>query len=192
MSESFDLDAPDRFTAGTVGPPGQRTFFLQARQGSALVTLKAEKEQVGALSEYLAGLLARLPEGAQGLRPLDMGLVEPIEPVWAVGSLGAGYDEARDRVLIVATEVVPTEDGDDADDAEPGNGEEEEEAAETEAASPDAATARFSLTRGQAAAFVNRARSLVKAGRPTCPMCGRPKDPSGHVCPSSNGHVVHF
>jgi uncharacterized repeat protein (TIGR03847 family) len=188
VSESFDLDAPDRFTAGTVGPPGQRVFYLQARQGKMLVTLKAEKEQVGALGEYLAGLLARLPEGAPGLRPLDMALVEPIEPAWGVGSLGAGYDDGRDRVLIVAGERLAEAEDDEDDD---GENDRPEASAEEETPDPEAATARFSITRGQAAAFVERARALVKAGRPTCPMCGRPKDPSGHVCPSSNGHVVH-
>ena len=74
MSESVELPAPDHFTAGTVGPPGQRTFFLQARDEATLLTLKVEKEQVAALAEYLAGLLARMPVDAASV-PQEIDLV---------------------------------------------------------------------------------------------------------------------
>lgn len=168
MSRSFDLEAPDRFTAGAVGPPGQRLFYLQGRQGRRVVTLKCEKEHVGALAEHLAGMLAKLPSGAGGQSPDDLALVEPVAAVWAVGSLGVGYDEAHDRLVIVAGELV---DEDKEPHAEP-------------------ASARFAITRAQAAAFVQRARGLVRAGRPICPLCSGPMDASGHVCPRSNGHVV--
>jgi uncharacterized repeat protein (TIGR03847 family) len=167
MNESFELHAPDHFAAGAIGPPGQRVFYLQAREGAVLVTLKAEKEQIGALAEYLAGLLARLPVTGGGAAP-DASLVEPIAPAWAVRSLGVGYDEDGDRVIIVAEELV-----------------EEEEAAAHEV---EGASARFHVSRRQAAAFVEQARSLVKAGRPSCPVCGRPMNATGHVCPRSNGH----
>jgi uncharacterized repeat protein (TIGR03847 family) len=103
--------------------------------------------------------------------------------VWAVGALGLGYDESSDRLVVVANEAIEQEEGDG------------EEAGETETreapAAPEGATARFLITRAQAAAFVERARALIKAGRPTCPMCQQPKDPAGHICPRSNGHVVH-
>ena len=56
---------------------------------------------------------------------------------------------------------------------------------------PDAGMARFSLTRGQVASFVVRAATLVAAGRPPCPLCGRPLDPEGHVCIKTNGHNPH-
>lgn len=166
MSDSFDLETPDHFTAGTVGVPGQRTFYLQVREARALVTLKIEKEQVGTLGEYLGALLANLRAVTDEI-PDDLALLEPVEPAWAVGSIAVGYDEERDRVLIVATETV-----------------------EDEESGAQAATARFRLTRAQAAAFVDRVRALVKAGRPLCPLCSRPKDPEGHACPRSNGHVV--
>ena len=172
MSESFELDGPEHFTAGAVGGPGQRVFYLQARQGRALVTLKCEKEQVAALGEYLAGLIAKLPAGATTAPEVGPGaLLEPLEAAWPVASLGVGYDEGRDRIVVVANEQV-----------------EEEEEGGPPAAEP--ASARFAITRGQAAAFVERARALIKAGRATCPMCGEPKDPAGHVCPRANGHVV--
>lgn len=165
MSASFDLEKPDHFTVGTLGPPGQRVFYLQASEAGTVVTLKAEKEQVRALGAFLAKLLDKLAAGG-GRVPAGPALLEPALPAWAVAALEVGYDEPRDRVVIVATEFR----------------EEEEET--------QAATARFLITRDQAAAFVERARDLMKAARPICLMCTEPIDPGGHVCPRANGHVV--
>jgi uncharacterized repeat protein (TIGR03847 family) len=165
VSGSFELDGPDHFTTGAVGEPGDRVFYLQAREGPRLVTLKVEKEQVRALAQYLGGLLARLPAAA-GQVPDDVDLLEPIEPEWAIGSIGVGYDETRDRIVIETSEL-------------------QEEETEDEPAS-----ARFRITRGQAAAFVQRAEELMRAGRPLCPLCTRPMDAAGHVCPRKNGHVA--
>jgi uncharacterized repeat protein (TIGR03847 family) len=164
VGPSFDLDAPDHFTAGAVGPQGERVFYIQARQDGRLVTLKSEKEQIRALGTYLAQLLDKLPTASEP-GPDSVELLEPVDPAWPVASLGLGWDEDRERVIVVAESVV------------------EEEGEE-------AATARFAITRAQATAFAERAEALVKAGRPICPMCTQPKDPAGHVCPRSNGHVV--
>jgi uncharacterized repeat protein (TIGR03847 family) len=161
---SFDFDAPDHFTAGTVGPQGERVFYIQGRQRGRLATLKSEKEQVRALATYLAQLLDKLPTASEA-PPDSVELLEPVEAAWPVASLGLGWDEERQRIVVVAESVVE-EEGDEA------------------------ATARFAITRAQATAFVERAEALVKAGRPICPMCSQPKDSSGHVCPRSNGHVV--
>lgn len=165
MRESFELTQPEHFTCGAVGEPGQRVFFIQARQGRRLVTLKSEKEQVRALGEYLAELLEKLPGGAAGTPP-DAALVEPVEPAWPIGSIALGFDDATRRIEIVATAVAEDE------DEEP-------------------PTAKFSVTREQAAGFAARAEALMKGGRAICPMCSQPKDPGGHVCPRSNGHIVH-
>jgi uncharacterized repeat protein (TIGR03847 family) len=195
MAASYDFEAPDFFTTGTVGQPGRRIFYLQARESGRVVTLKLEKEQVGALAEYLAKLLADLPK--PGPLPSDMALLEPVAEEWVVGSLGVAYDESADRILIVAEELTEQdEEEEDEDDAEEGEEEPEEaEAAEPATAeateSPDTAKARFRLTRPQAAAFVERARSLVQSGRPICRTCGLPIDPDGHPCPGTNGHVRH-
>ena len=200
MSESFDFSTPDLFTVGTIGPPGQRVFYLQAREGDVLVTLKCEKEQVRVLGEYLGRLLERLAtptaSGAQ-----DLALVEPVTPAWVVGSIGVGYDEGADRVVLAIEEVR------EAQEEEEGAEETEEEAEEdTEieievevegqaqdegqeaAGESDRASARLRVTRAQVAAFVERARALVEAGRPTCRFCGRPMNPGGHRCARTNGH----
>ncbi len=178
MSESFEMLAPDYFTTGAVGEPGQRVFYLQGRQARTVVTLKVEKEQISALADYVAGLLAKLPEA--GSAGTELPLLEPVDPAWAVGALGLGYDESSDRVVVVANEATEREDEED----------ESTEGQEAEEEPAEGATARFLITRAQAAAFVDRARALVKAGRPICPMCSQPKDPEGHHCPRSNGHAV--
>ena len=194
MSQSFDFATPDLFTAGTIGPPGQRVFYLQAREGNTLVTLKCEKEQVRVLGEYLGRLLERLapPASASGT---DLALVEPVTPSWIVGSIGVGYDETSDRVVLVieeAREQEGTETEESEREAEPEvqseaepEPEDEEEAAADEG---DRASGRVHLTRLQVAAFVERARGLVESGRPTCRLCGRPMNPGGHRCARTNGH----
>jgi uncharacterized repeat protein (TIGR03847 family) len=168
VSPSFELKAPDHFTAGAVGTPGQRVFYLQAHEAGTVVTLRCEKEHVSGLGEYLAGLLTRLP-AAEASPPGDpQPLHAPLSTAWSVGRIGVGYDERHDRIVVEANEAVESDDE----------------------AGAESATARFHLTRGQATAFVERARTLVKAGRPICPMCGQPRD-SGHACPRSNGYIAH-
>jgi len=161
--DSFDLEDPELFTAGAVGQPGQRVFYLQARQGRRLVTLKCEKEHVRGLGDYLAGMLEKLPEAGRTTGSLD--LVDPVEPAWAVAAIAVGYDEANDRIVVSVRQFIE-EEGDEP------------------------ATGRFVITRAQAAAFVERARELMQASRPICPLCNLAIDPSGHVCPRTNGHVV--
>jgi uncharacterized repeat protein (TIGR03847 family) len=172
---SFEIDSPEHFTAGAVGPPGQRVFYLQSRDGGRLVTLKVEKEHVRALAEYLGGLLARVKGGPAAPRG-GAELIEPVEAAWDVGALAVGYDESQDRVVVEASELIETE---------------EEEEAAAGRPEPEPAMARFRITRAQAAAFVERAAELMKGGRPTCPVCSRPIDPEGHVCPRANGYMKH-
>ena len=175
---SFEVDSPDHFTAGAVGPPGQRVFYLQSREGDRLITLKVEKEHVRALAEYVGGLLARV-KGAAGAARGGAELIEPLEVAWDVGSLAVGYDESHDRVVVEASELIEVEEA------------EEEEGTPAPEREVEPAMARFRITRAQAAAFVERANELMKGGRPTCPVCSRPMDPEGHVCPRANGHVKH-
>lgn len=172
MSASFELDRPDRFAAGAVGPPGARVFFLQGEQDGRSVSLKLEKQQVAALCDYLAGILADLPAVPAG--PADAAtLVEPAAAEWVVGSLAVGYEQAGDHIVLVAEELVEV-----PDDPDP--------MVAAAAAVADPATARFHLSLGQVAAFIDVARAAVDAGRPTCPLCLAPMDPTGHACPRLN------
>ena len=165
MGTSFDLPEPDRFTAGAVGPPGQRVFYLQAGAEGHVVTLRLEKAQVAALAEYLASVLADLATPDPASIPGQLELAEPVVAEWVVGQIGVVFDEDRDRMVVQAEELL------------------EEEADDT-----DRGVARFALTRAQVASFVARAADLVAAGRPPCDLCGRPKDPEGHMCIKTNGH----
>jgi len=155
-----DLDAPDEFTVGTVGPVGDRVFMIQCRQGAELLTLKVEKQQVAVLASYLARIVREI--GRPGSLPQEVTFDADEEPAWVVGTIGVSYDDQSARIVVVAEELV----------------EDEEESS----------VAHFSLTLEQAAAFAIVATSLVEAGRPPCPLCGLPLDPSGHDCPRTNGH----
>ena len=164
MSSSFRFDEPEAFTAGAVGEPGARTFFLQAVEAGQVVSLKCEKPQVAALAQYLAELLADLPPVEPGLSPAALALTEPVLAEWIAGGMGVAWDEDEERFVIVVDELLP----DDSDEPP--------------------AVARFRLTAAQVAAFVPYAEELVGQGRPLCPLCGRPMDPDGHACPRTNGH----
>jgi len=161
MSSSFDLGEVDRLTVGTVGPPGQRVFYLQARAGAQVVSLRLEKTQVAALVAYLTAMLSDLP--APGPLPDEMDLIEPVLAEWIVGALGVNYDETSDRILVLAEEMV--EEGDEG-----------------------GASARVLATREQVAALAAHGAEVVASGRPPCPLCGQPLDPEGHVCVRLNGH----
>lgn len=161
MSSSFDIPEVDHLTAGAVGPPGQRVFYLQARNGTHVISLRLEKAQVAALVAYLAGMMADMPPPGD-IPSSGMDLIEPVVAEWVVGALGVTYDEDADRVLIVADELV--EEGDEG------------------------ARARISATREQVAALSVRGAEAVAAGRPPCPLCGQPLDPEGHMCARLNGH----
>ena len=174
MSASFDFPSVDRLTTGTIGPPGQRVFYLQARSGPQVVTLRIEKAQVAALAQYLADQLSDLPALDATELPTDLDLEEPVVAEWIVGSLGIALDDDSERITLVAEELVPGPDEDDEDDP----------------LSPDPGVARFGVTRAQVAAFIVRASQVVAAGRPPCPLCGRPLDPEGHVCVKTNGHAA--
>ena len=183
MSESFDLHDVDLLTVGTVGEPGSRVFYLQAKAGSELVTLKLEKQQVKALADSVQNVLADLPQ--PGDLPTAMDLIEPVQPAWAVAVLGLGYDEATDRIILVARAAgfIPDDDEEDEDEDDP-------LAAllgVSGLSGDEAASARFTATREQVAALAIRGRLLVESGRPPCPVCGYPLE-SGHVCPRLNGH----
>jgi len=166
MSTSFEIPEVDVITTDAIGPPGQRVFYLQARQGTQVVSLRLEKSQVSALVTFLETLLSDLPTPDDV--PDEMALTEPVVAEWVVGSLGVSYDEDADRIVVVAEELVA---GDDLVDEV-----------------PQAAHARITATRGQIAALARRGGEVVEAGRPPCPLCSQPVNPEGHMCIRLNGH----
>lgn len=204
MSGSFDFERLDGFVAGAVGPPGARTFYLQARVGNDVVAFKMEKEQVAMLGHYLGQVVTTLG-GAEPDRDVT-GLVEPVEARWVVGTLSAGVDEETRTVHITAEELQVDEVGEgfteefDLDDEFEDDLEDDldddlddtvlddaiAETLEELLGIEDGRTARFVLTLAQAAAFAEVAAELVAAGRPPCRLCGRAMEPGGHDCPRWN------
>jgi uncharacterized repeat protein (TIGR03847 family) len=179
-------DPPERFVAGTVGEPGQRTFFLQARGQGRLTSVALEKQQVQLLAEQVERLLdeVRRVSGTDPLAELeDPGEVDlaplelPIEEEFRVATLALGWDPRIDRVVIVAQAGA---DGTEA--AAPAIDDEDEADSE----GPD--VLRVRLTAAMAREFAGRAQAVVAAGRPPCPFCALPLDPAGHVCPRQNGY----
>ena len=167
----FIFDDPDRFVAGTLGEPGERAFYLQARKGGALVSVGLEKIQVAALAQRLDDLLDAVEAPAAPPPADDQGLEEPVVELFRVGAMALAWDAGTEAVVIEAQ--TPTEDGDYAelpDDAEDG---------------PD--LLRIRITAEDARGFVRRAEALLGAGRPACPFCGEPLDPQGHFCVRGNG-----
>ena len=173
----IELDPVDRITAGAVGPPGQRVFYLQGRQSDRLVTVGVEKQQVELLSASLVEILARAgKETGQGPPEEEMDLEEPVLPEWRAGRLSIGYDEERDLVLLECEEYVAA-----ADDAD-------EEEAEPRPTDTEPGRIRFWASREQALALARHGAAVAAAGRPRCELCGNPMDPEGHICPALNGH----
>jgi uncharacterized repeat protein (TIGR03847 family) len=190
----YDYGLPDRFVAGTVGQPGNRTFFLQARRGSAIVSVALEKVQVQVLAERMAILLAevarrgvRVPEalapGDDDTAPLD----EPLLEAFRVGTMTLAWDGESDEIIVEAR-ARPEEDEDEEDEeGDEGDDDEPLEVADDDPDGPDLVRVRLTPTRARA--FAERALRTVAAGRPPCPVCGQPLDPSGHLCPRRNGYV---
>jgi uncharacterized repeat protein (TIGR03847 family) len=179
------FDPPERFVVGTVGPPGQRTFFLQAREGNRLVTVALEKQQVAVLADRLDDLLDELMTSEAtknvipAVAPLDLDdtdpLEQPIEEEFRAGTMTLSWDSTDERIVIEvfpfveAAVVSPDQVGEDLTEPEP------EE------------VFLVRIPAGEARAFVKRVAQVVSAGRPDCPFCGQPIDPSGHLCVRANG-----
>lgn len=172
------FDNPERFVVGTVGQPGERTFFLQAKSGNRLISVALEKEQVNLLAERMTELLDQVAqvEGIEiknfapaDLEPLD----HPIEEEMRVGTIALGWNSKTSQVIVEAHGM--TEFLDDVPDLE-----------EDSESGPDVLRVRISgpYARG----FCTRAKAVVGAGRPNCPLCENPLDPRGHICPRANGY----
>lgn len=184
----FEYDPPERFVAGTVGEPGQRTFFLQASGNGRTTSVSLEKQQVLVLAERVEALLDEVvrrsageaavpavsPPAAEDNAPLE----SPVEEEFRVGTMALAWDP-DDEVVVIEAQAVTDDDGDDDDSESPLIDEDDENG-------PPLLRVRVSgtLARG----FVVRAQAVVSAGRPPCPFCGGPLDAAGHVCPRANGY----
>ena len=170
MSEHIELNPASHITVGTIGEPGNRTFYLQGSQGRNSISLIIEKQQASMLAEGLESLFRDLakerPELITPMEPgsyaVDLRLRQPLEALYRVGRLGLGYSEESHKVIIAAYELV----------------DEEEE--------PSLVSYWGSVEQMQA--LVPHVRSLIKSGRPICGNCGLPIDKDGHFCAKRNGY----
>jgi uncharacterized repeat protein (TIGR03847 family) len=183
-------DAPDRFVAGTVGQPGERAFFLQAREGNRITSVACEKQQVSVLAEHLDRVLDEVlrrsaggvdvPPASSKARDTDP-LDAPITEEFRVGSMTIAWDPSIDRIVIELFSNVDV-------DEESSN----QAPAASSAEEPDEIDADevfvVKITASYARDFVARAQALVASGRPSCPFCLQPIDPHGHICPRANGY----
>ncbi len=172
---------PDRFVAGTVGEPGDRTFYLQAADEDKVISVALEKEQVVVLTERLSALLDEVVRrlGADAPAEPDELVVDteplrsPVEQEFRVGTMGLGWD-VESRAIVVELLAVSEQEIDESvvlDDTDEG---------------PDAVRVFLSLE--QARAFAVRAARVISAGRRPCPLCAEPLGPKGHICPRQNGY----
>ena len=180
----YSYDPPDRFIAGTVGQPGQRTFYLQASASGRVTSVALEKVQVSQLAERLDELLdevlrrssgsAAVPAAAPAALADDGPLELPLLEDFRVGAIALAWDHDDERVIIEAQQEAdePIEPlSDDVPEDGPG-------------------VLRVRISAAAARAFSRRALALVSQGRPPCPLCGLPLDEAGHICPRQNGHRV--
>lgn len=189
-------DSPDRFVAGTVGQPGERTFFLQAREGNRITSVVVEKQQVSVLAEHLERVLDEILRRSSGQvdvpppvsraadnSPLDA----PITEEFRVGTMTIAWDPSANRVVIELFSNV-----DQAEDDETGDepaGADDPGAHEIDTGEVDAdEVIVVKISPAYARDFIARAQALVAAGRPACPFCLQPIDADGHICPRANGY----
>ncbi|MBW6435526.1 DUF3090 domain-containing protein [Actinoplanes hulinensis] len=186
------FEPPERFVAGTVGEPGDRTFYLQARGGGRVISVALEKVQVSLLAEKLEELLLEankrfgvtLPEVALTAGHDNEPLDTPVDEEFRVGTLGLAFDVDTSTVVIEAIEAGEP----DADLSGSPLDDEDDEEADDDEPDDDLDRLRVRLTPEATRAFIDRARRVVAAGRPPCPLCGQPLDPAGHLCPRHNGY----
>ena len=173
MSDEFEMfDQPDDFLPGSVGEPGNRVFYMQARDGHRVTSLRCEKEQVLALAQFLMRLV-----GDDGpVEPLGE-LIEPVTESFVVGNLLVSAEDADGSVVVVAEELVfVDEDDDDLFLDEPS----------FDDAAIEPRELRIRMSAAAARGFAQRAGRLMAGSRPICELCGRPIDPDGHACPRLN------
>jgi uncharacterized repeat protein (TIGR03847 family) len=160
--EWIELNQADFITVDTIGPPGQRTFYLQAAQDDLVITLVIEKEQAAAIAVAIGGALQQLEAIDEEVDLSGLDLVPPIEPLFRVGKLELGYDQERDMLVIAAEELT-------AEDEHGGR-------------------VRIWARHEQMAALARKAAVAVAAGRPICPLCDEVIEPDEeHVCVRDNG-----
>lgn len=178
-----EFDWPDRVVVGTIGRPGSRTFYLQVRSGTRVVSIALEKQQSALLAEKIDEILDQLitvegnPFSVPTRTPIELvdnDQLEAVQEHFRTGAMSLGWDPTTAQIVIEAYPITDADadaaaDADD-DDASDGDGADEDE------------MLLVRMPVGTARAFAKRTREIVGAGRPACPLCGYPMDADGHTC----------
>lgn len=175
----YEYDPAERFVCGTVGEPGERAFFIQARTGSRITSVGLEKIQAAALGDRVGAMLKEIKRANplisyEKLSSDNESLEQPIFEEFKIGVIGLSFSTDTEKVLVELQCVSETQP------------EDEELAVDDEEDAPD--LLRVALSLSQADAFAKRTAAVVGAGRLPCPFCGIPIDSNGHLCPRSNGY----
>ena len=169
----LDIDPCDHITSDAIGKPGQRVFYIQAFRAEKTYTVIIEKTQLLSMAVGVEKFLAEvarqnpnLEEAAADYVEEQMRINPPVDPMFRVGEIGLGYDQVRDRVVLLVRELL-------TEDQDPESG----------------AVIRFWCTREQIHKMARWGAEVTQRGRPLCPQCGQPMEPEGHFCPKKNGHL---
>ena len=176
----YEFNPVERFVAGTVGAHGERTFFIQARTGSRVVSVVVDKSQVIALGERTKIMLREIKKTdatiyVKAIEVDDAPLEQPIFEEFRAGVIAMAWDAENSLIVYELREMTSSDDK-----------EEDELVFDENDLISD--LLRVHVSPSQAAAFAKRCLSLANAGRTPCPFCGIPIDPTGHLCPRSNGY----
>lgn len=170
----IDLNPVTHVTTDAIGQPGQRVFYIQGRTDEQIVTVIVEKVQIQTLAlgveDFLNEIQQRypdLPPATTGFDEAMMHIQPPVDPLFRVGELGLAYEADNDLAVLVVREI---------------------QASDVEGNEEDVSVVRFWCTRSQLSALGQWGLEISGRGRPVCPYCGQPMDPSGHFCPKRNGH----
>jgi uncharacterized repeat protein (TIGR03847 family) len=164
----IELGPAERFMAGAIGQPGQRTFYIYVEVGGRPSWFLLEKGQVEALARQSLEAIDRsgLSVDDQAVEHLVTGPGEipwpttPEEVRFRVGAMALRMNEGASLISVILEPVDETE----------------------------VETTVFEVAPEQLRAMSIQALDEVHSGRPICPKCRLPEDPAGHDCPSSNGH----
>ncbi len=177
MNQSFEFREVTHFTAGAVGDPGERVFYLQVGDATSVVAVKLEKQQVKALAQFLKGVLDDLPSPTKTAQPVE--LQQPALSEWTVGQIAVGIDEAASQIIVVIEELVELDEAAELDndlDISTGFLDDDEVGARI----------RAHVDVESAANFIATSDALMNRGRPPCRLCGQPLNRDGHSCPRLN------
>jgi uncharacterized repeat protein (TIGR03847 family) len=195
----IEFDPVDSIAAGAIGEPGARAFYIQAEKDGQVLSVLVEKQQVAILAERVRILLdqvaTQFPGGAEDVPvPLtpDAGELkgDPV-PLFRAVAIGIGFDPSRQLVVLELHERPIADDDDEEDDEDDEDDEPDDIPPVAGEEEGEGYLARLYFTAAQARAMATRGSAAVERGRPPCPLCGGPLDPSGHVCPRLNGHARH-